>query len=153
MCIRDSNIGDARVLLSEDNDTCDALLIDAFASKFSIPVHLATKEAFAAYRKTAGDGVLVMNIISSVDGKKSEVFRSISSTARGEFPYQVAMRTGNSTKDIQNVVLIASATPFGEEYLGKIRATKWAIAENWEDGTVYTDERASIDYAMMNVLE
>ena len=146
-------IGDARGRLASDKNAYDILLIDAFASKFSIPVHLATKEAFAAYRQSAGDGLLVINIISSAEGEKSEVFRSISSTAREEFPYQVAMLTGNSRKDIQNVVLVASAKPFSEEYLGKIRTAGWAVIENWESGTAYTDERSSIDYAMMNVLE
>ncbi len=146
-------IGDARGLLSVDRDAYDALLIDVFASKFSIPVHLATGEAFAIYRQSVGDGLLVINIISSSEGEKSEVFRSISSTAEEEFPYQIALLTGKSPKDTQNVVLVASAAPFGEEYLGKIRAAGWAIVEEWEGGTIYTDERSSIDYAMMNVLE
>jgi len=146
-------IGDARELLSADKTACGALLIDAFASKFSIPVHLATREAFSAYKQSVGDGLLVMNIISSAEGGRSEVFRSISSTAREEFPYQVALITSSDPKAIQNVVLIASAKPLGEAYLGKIRASGWTVVEKWENGTVYTDERSSIDYAMMGVLE
>ena len=146
-------VGDARELLSAGKNTCDALLIDAFASRFSIPVHLATREAFSGYRKSVGDGLLVMNIISSAKGKRSEVFRSISSTAREDFPYQAALTTNSDPEAIQNMVLIASARPFGGEYLGKIRSSGWAVLESWENGTIYTDERSSIDYAMMGVLE
>ena len=146
-------IGDARELLASDRNVYDALLIDVYASKYSIPVHLATTEAFAAYRQSAGEGLLVINIISSAEGKKSEVFRSISSTAKENFPYQAAMLTSNSTKDIQNVILVASARPLGKEYIEKLGMGGGTVIEDWEIGTIYTDERSSIDYAMMGILE
>jgi len=145
-------IGDARELLSADDNSYDALLIDAFASKYSIPVHLATKEAFSAYKKSVGDGLLAINIISAAEGEKSDVFRSISSTAREDFPFQIALLSSNNSKAAQNVILVASAKPFGSEFLEKIKRNGTAV-ESWEEGTVYTDERSSIDYAMMNVLE
>jgi spermidine synthase len=146
------HIGDARELLSADTTAYDALLIDAFASKFSIPVHLATKEAFATYKKSVGSGLLVINIISAADGKRSEVFRSISSTAREGFPYQFAMLSSNDTKAVQNIILVASATPFSADYMENARLNQ-IVAGTWEEGAIYTDERSSIDYAMMDVLE
>jgi len=146
------HVGDARELLSSDNNTYDALLIDAFASKYSIPVHLATKEAFSAYKKSAGEGLLVINIISATEGEKSDVFRAISSTAKEDFPYQIALLSSNNPKAAQNVILVASAKPFGSEFLKVIKLNQ-TVVEIWEEGTVYTDERSSIDYAMMNVLE
>jgi len=145
-------VGDARSLLEKDNSRYDALLIDAFASKYSIPVHLATKEALAIYRQTVGDGLLVINIISAAEGEKSGVFRSISSTAREEFPNQISLLSNNDTEAVQNIILVASAKPFGSDYLKKIRLNRM-VMESWGEGTIYTDERSSIDYAMMNVLE
>ena len=146
------HVGDARGLLAEDKNQYDALFIDAFASKYSIPVHLATKEAFAIYKKSVGNGLLVINIISAAEGGKSGVFRSISSTAREEFPSQMAILTSNNRQAVQNIILVASAKPFGSGYLEKMRLNRTTI-ESWEDGTTYTDERSSIDYDMMSVLE
>ncbi|MFA6213791.1 MAG: fused MFS/spermidine synthase [Candidatus Micrarchaeia archaeon] len=146
------HIGDARALLVEDAKQYDLLVIDAFASRASIPVHLATREAFGIYRDSVKeDGLLVMNIISPAEGRKADVFRSISETAREEFPHQVAILTNDNREALQNIILVASAAPLGEGYLERLEGEM--VMGSWGAGTGYTDERSSIDYAMMQVLE
>ncbi len=55
-------IGDARLELARERRRFDLLAIDAFSSD-SIPLHLMTKEAFAAYGSTlAQDGLLLVHI-------------------------------------------------------------------------------------------
>jgi spermidine synthase len=56
-------LGDARrVLEDEPPQSFDILIIDAFSGD-SVPVHLLTREAFAAYfRQLKPDGILVVNI-------------------------------------------------------------------------------------------
>ncbi len=129
-----------------------ALLVDAYASKYSIPVHLATQESFSLYSDSlVPDGLLAVNIISAVEGPKSGVFRSIASTAKEAFPYQAAIYSGNGS-ELTNVILVASKAPFKPGYVDSLKK-EFTVAENWEPGEIFTDERSSLDYAMMQVLE
>jgi spermidine synthase len=58
-----THIGDARVVLSEQEQTrYDILVIDAYSSD-AVPVHLTTNEAIALYRDRLKDnGILVLHI-------------------------------------------------------------------------------------------
>lgn len=149
-------IGDARMQLSgrSPSEKFSALLIDAFASKFSIPTHLVTKEAFATYAgATEDDSALVMNIISAQAGKKSGVFCSISSTMREHFPYQFALRSKSRAPDeVQNIVLIGFKKQPAMQALPS-QNPNWLLVQEWEEGEVFTDDRASVDYTMMQILE
>jgi hypothetical protein len=145
------HIGDARALLAELKPHFTILMLDAYASKYSIPVHLATKEAFGLYAGTLPqDGLLAANIISAVDGPQSAVFRSISASARPSFPYQAAILLGNGSQ-VSNIVLLASKEPFLPGYLDTLRGNA-TVVESWGEGTQYTDDRSSLDYDMMQVL-
>ena len=55
-------LGDARMVLAQEQSTYDALLVDAFSGD-GIPTHLLTVEAFGLYLEhLAPDGVLVLHI-------------------------------------------------------------------------------------------
>lgn len=55
-------LGDARIVLAEQDVTYDILVLDAYSSD-SIPVHLVTREALAMYaERLAPDGTLVFHI-------------------------------------------------------------------------------------------
>jgi hypothetical protein len=58
-----THIGDARIVLEQQDDrTFDVLVIDAYSSD-AVPVHLTTTEAIALYRdRTSEDGVIVLHI-------------------------------------------------------------------------------------------
>jgi spermidine synthase len=145
------HIGDGRLMLSQQKPKYDVLLIDAFSSELSIPVHLATKEAVKIYADSiAPGGIAVMNIISSLDGPKGTVFQSISQTMREDFPYQAAIYNENRTEK-QNIILIVSKTPFAPGYVDLLKE-KWNVTESWGPGKIYTDDKSSLDYDMMQVI-
>lgn len=145
------HIGDARASLQERDYSFDVLFVDAFASKFSIPFHLATSEAFKEYAKAvSGDGLIIINIISAEEGPRSEMFRSVSSTAREAFPHQVAIYGGDATS-VQNVILIGSKKPISPS-LAAAFGKNAVVAAAWEEGPILTDEKSTADYAMMKVL-
>ncbi|MEW6036067.1 MAG: fused MFS/spermidine synthase [Candidatus Micrarchaeota archaeon] len=101
-------IDDARRYVLRANATYDLVLIDAFRGT-SLPYHLATKEYLSALRqKLSPDGLVVVNIISSVDGEKAGVLDYMHGTFSSVFSDVVIIPTGNDTGKLQNIVLIAS---------------------------------------------
>ncbi len=69
---------DGRVFLAGSGDTYDAVFLDIFSAGGRIPFHMTTVEFFAEVRKRLSPcGVCIMNVISSVDGKKSKIFHGI----------------------------------------------------------------------------
>ena len=153
------HIGDARESLSKYlaikyPTKFDVLLVDAFASKYSIPAHLVTKEAFNVYSAAISkNGIIAINIISAQSSPKSLVFRSISSTMRATFPYQVALASPASLPNgVQNIVLIGSAQPFPAPFISSLEKNN-PVLQSWGQGEIFTDERSFVDYAMMEVLQ
>jgi spermidine synthase len=107
-------IDDARRYVLRTNATYDLVLIDAFRGT-SLPYHLATKEYLSALKeRLSPDGLVVVNIISSADGDKSSVFAYMHGTFSSVFSDVVAIPTGNDTKKLQNIVLIASDRDLSE---------------------------------------
>ena len=105
---------DARTFINRAAKTAtkyDAVFWDVFTSEYNIPFHLATKEsASRAYELLSDDGITVMNIISSVEGKSGGVFRGIYAAFSEVFPHvKVFLATYPNAPTIrQNAVLVAS---------------------------------------------
>ncbi|HYM60347.1 MAG TPA: fused MFS/spermidine synthase [Thermoanaerobaculia bacterium] len=72
---------DGRRFLEKSDRIYDLIIIDAFY-KDSMPFHLVTKEFFALCRKKmAPGGLIAMNTIGTVSGRRSGLFTSIYQTA------------------------------------------------------------------------
>ena len=78
---------DARVYVNETEKKYDAILVDLYSNKATIPWHLLTKEFIVDVRKaTEEDGVVVFNIISG--GMFGDDYaRNIYNTIHAVFPY------------------------------------------------------------------
>lgn len=101
---------DGRVFLNSNTNLYDAILIDAF-SAHTIPWHLVTHEAVKKMRNSLTDnGLVIMNVISSFEGEKSMILKSISSTYKSVFESVEAFSVQGSAnlEDIQNIMIIAS---------------------------------------------
>lgn len=100
---------DGRVFLNENKKTYDAIFGDAFGSYYSIPFQLATLEAA---EKEAGalsaNGVMIMNIVSALEGEKSKFLRAEYATLKNVFPqvyvFPIAPSNPYAT---QNIMLVA----------------------------------------------
>jgi hypothetical protein len=146
------HIGDARAEIAGRGYSFDVLFVDAFASKYSIPIHLATREAFEEYAASVnGRGIMVINIISAAEGPRSEMFRSVSSTAREAFPHQLAAY-GSEPEEVQNIILVASKEPIAPA-VAEALAGSGTVVRSWEGAPALTDEKSAADYAMMKMLE
>ena len=111
----------------------DAVLLDAFTIGGRIPFHLATREYFREVRdRLAPGGILLMNVISGIDGPKGEMFRAVHRTmaeAFGDLPaaagaaadaprhvYAFDVHRWSGTGETRNVIFVAArdAVPLGD---------------------------------------
>ena len=100
---------DGRIFLNHTTEKYDIIVGDAFHSVHSIPFHLTTLEnARALYDRLEEDGVVLMNIISAIEGKKGRFLRAEYRTFKEVFPQVYVFATElESSRDTQNIILVA----------------------------------------------
>jgi spermidine synthase len=102
---------DGRIFLNRTADKYDAILIDAFGSIYSVPFQLTTVEAV---RKMSGaladDGVVILNLISAIEGEKSGFLQSEYKTFAEVFPSVVLFNLSPDRPNdkTRNLILVAS---------------------------------------------
>jgi spermidine synthase len=126
----DVEVEDARRFLAGDERRWDVIAIDTFYSD-SIPFHLTTLEFLDLVRsRLAPGGVVVTNVIGSIRGSSSQLFRSLYKTYATAFPtvlvHPVAL-PGEDDTSLRNLMLVATegAAPqkdFLQERWAAIRA-------------------------------
>ena len=100
---------DGRIFLNNCPTQYDVIYGDAYKSQFTIPWHLTTVEAVKQiYECLNPGGVALINIISSVKGKKSEFLQAELRTFREVFP-QVLVYAVSDPSDLFNVQSIMLA--------------------------------------------
>ena len=102
---------DGRRFLARRADRWDAIIVDAYFSD-SIPFHLTTREFLQLVRSRLDPGgVLVANVIGSLRGDGSQLFRALWRTYRSEFPslaVHPVMGPGDDGSSILNLILVAT---------------------------------------------
>jgi len=113
---------DGRVYITNSNKKYDLIVLDAY-SKTYVPFHLMTKEFFMELKKDlTPDGIVASNMITSLLGDTSNLFKAEYKTISQIFPSLYVFPTrANSPGTIQNVLLFVTQT----SYLSKDR-----LAEN-----------------------
>jgi spermidine synthase len=104
-------VEDGRRFLARHDGPWDAIVVDAFYSD-SIPFHLATREFLELARsRLRPGGVVVTNIIGTVKGDESRLFRSMLRTYRAAFPtvaIHPVLETGDRDLDVvRNLILVS----------------------------------------------
>jgi spermidine synthase len=105
---------DARVFLNHNRAQYDLVFVDVFGSWYSVPFQMGTVEAMAELRRAvAPGGMVIMNIISSLEGDKGKLYASISNAIRSAFPetHTFAVRDPSRRGDVQNIMVLAFAKP------------------------------------------
>lgn len=160
--------GDGRIFLNNNREKFDVIYGDAFASYFSLPFQLTTKEAMAEiYQALEPDGILVLNIIASLTGKKSLFFQAEYKTLQEYFPqvyvFPAYYYDGQNTGEFQNLILIATKNPqrLTEKNLAKSADAnqKKLLEQLWEKKIklnpaikILTDDFAPVDYYISKLL-
>jgi spermidine synthase len=105
-----AHAGDARRFMLNNSKKWDLIFGDAYNGVRQIPPHLASGEFFQLVSdRLSPGGVFLMNVITAVQGPKSEVLAGMISTLRKVFPHVEAFGVqGAGGSHTQNVILLAS---------------------------------------------
>ncbi|OGY50066.1 MAG: hypothetical protein A2951_00890 [Candidatus Buchananbacteria bacterium RIFCSPLOWO2_01_FULL_56_15] len=159
---------DGRVFLNTDQNRYDIIYGDAFSSFYSIPFQLTTREAVQLMSdRLTDDGVLILNLISSLDGETSLFFQSEYLTLQSVFPqiylFPIHYYDGSKTNQVQNIIMVASKdkTRLTEAQLrARASVEQQALLDHlWKNDVnldpkikVLTDEWAPVDYYISKLL-
>lgn len=149
---------DGRAFLSRaPSGRYDAVLLDAFASMFSVPFQLTTVEAVGQiHRVLTDDGVVMMNVGSAIDGPLSGFLHAELVTYKSVFPFVFTFKVDpkNADEELQNVVVLACKTDCLKS-LGSLdgetgRSIGALLERRYEppilDKLVLTDDLAPVEY-------
>lgn len=142
---------DARSFLRRTNEKYDAILVDVFNSHYSIPFHLTTRETVESIdRRLADDGVVIVNILSGIEGKAGRLLRAEYATYKSVFKNVGLFPVANmeDTSTWQNVMLVAPKS--GKNFEGDDPEYEGLLSHLWkrpvsEDVPILTDDYAPVD--------
>jgi spermidine synthase len=165
-------VEDGRRFLAGDHRRWDVIAIDAFFSD-SIPFHMTTREFLElAHERLAPGGVIVTNVIGSLRGSDSRLFRAMYRTYASVFPtvlvHPVIESSSESDGTVRNLILVATDAPAPEpSFLGarwqRLRAghpsapdltsairDRWARGVPTDDVPLLTDDYAPTDALLLD---
>lgn len=146
---------DGRTFLNREsragNEKYDAILIDAFTN-FSIPFHLTTKEAVQnMYGLLTENGVVITNIISSIEGEKGGFLQAEYHTYSSAFPMVgvIPVRSYDG-EQMQNLMLVGF-----KNMQNKIDPEQFGFLRFWgmtiEKRPILTDDFAPVDQYVRSI--
>ena len=82
-----SHVCDGRLFLRNTERKYDAIILDAYSAGGRIPWHLVTDGFMGPVKeRLAPGGVMLMNVISAIEGSHSRLLQAVHRTATGVFP-------------------------------------------------------------------
>lgn len=145
---------DGRVYLNTTQKKYDVIFGDAFNSRYSLPYQLTTKEAVQRkYNILNYNGVVIVNIISAIEGKKGKFLRAEYATYKSLFPkvYLFPVTNPNSGNAVQNIILIALKSEKNQVFEDDDQRLNEYLQHLWKktvdtDIPILTDDFAPVDY-------
>ena len=145
---------DGRIYLNNNTKKYDAVFIDAFNSASSVPFHLTTKEsAKKVFESLNSDGVMIMNLISAVEGEKGKFLRAEYATYKEIFPqvYVFPVDDPQEGDSVQNIILVASRKPLKPTFSSENEEIATQLSHLWQkpiasDVPVLTDDYAPVEF-------
>jgi len=104
---------DARTFLNRNAEKYEVILCDVFNSHYAIPFHLTTVEAARRIRASmTPDGVVLINLLSAIEGDRGRFFRALFATYASTFPKVMAFAVDNphDPSGWQNIIIAAFAS-------------------------------------------
>lgn len=159
---------DGRIFLNNNQEKFDVIYGDAYSSYYSIPFHLTTIEAFQKiYNSLTDDGILVLNMISALEGEKALFFNSEYKTINQVFDqvyvFPAHFYDGLNTNHLQNIIIIATKNKTrlsiedlqknADENQQKLLQQLWTKPiESGTEVRVLTDNFAPVDFYISKLL-
>jgi len=152
---------DGRTFLNRGGKKYGAILIDAFKAVQSAPYQLTTAEAVKKmHEMLEDDGVLLINIISSIEGIKGKFFRAEYRTVKSVFPYVYVIPVTNHDDGnaVQNLLLVALKSEKGALFQSKNPEFNNYLSHLWKkevlsDMPLLTDDFAPVDNYVLAALK
>ena len=150
---------DARLFLNQSQERYDAILGDAFSALYSLPYQLATREAVQReYDLLNDDGVVLVNLISALQGPKSEFLRAEYATYQSVFPqvYLLPVNDPSNGEAVQNIMLVALKSKSAPQWTSVNQEWDGYLKQRWlwpvEPARILTDDWAPVDYYINKML-
>src|SRR5262245_9819288 len=135
---------DGRIFLQKTPHRYDLIVLDAYYAD-AIPFHLTTREFLQELKtKLTPTGILASNIIGSVRGGDSKLFRSILKTLQTEFPQTYVF----PVEEISNIIVIATQE---KERLSKQEVIRRAQRLETEHKVQFPLERFAHTYVLDSI--
>ncbi|AJM91607.1 spermidine synthase [Nitrosopumilus piranensis] len=120
---------DARKHLSMFDKKYDLIILDAYATNY-VPYHLMTHEFFQTLEKRLEpNGVVVSNLLGSIEGNNSPLVRSIYKTMKETFPVSYIFPTESEPIFLQNIMIVSSNQPYEFDRLQLLEISKNSPAD------------------------
>ena len=151
---------DGRVYLNKTQKKYDIIFGDAFSSYYSLPYQLTTKEAIQKkYDILNDEGVVLVNIISSMEGEKSQFLRAEYVTYKSIFPqvYLFPVNRPDNEKVVQGIILVALKSNRNQVLNSTDPELNRCLQHVWTkeidtDTPILTDDYAPVDYYISKLL-
>ena len=122
-------VDDARKHLATFDKKYDIVILDAYAANY-VPYHLMTDEFFEILgERMEPDGVVVSNVIGSIEGQNSQLARAIYKTMKETFPISYIFPTENFPTNIQNIMIVSSKNPYEFDRITLLELSKNSPAD------------------------
>ncbi len=150
---------DARTFLNRNTEKYDLIFSDVFRSD-SIPFHLTTREAIAKMHAALTEkGVLMINVISAVEGRRGEFLRAELATLKIYFAqvYVFAVSDAEHGNAVQNLMVAAFKSEEVPKFYSRDPEMHGYLQRLWikpipEDAPALTDDFAPVDRYSMSAL-
>ncbi|MDB6139554.1 MAG: hypothetical protein JWO94_2626, partial [Verrucomicrobiaceae bacterium] len=153
----DAHASDARRFLAASGaQKWDFVFGDAYNGMRQIPLHLASKEFFQlVHEHLTPQGIFLMNVISSVEGPRSELLAGMVKTLQEVFAHVEIFAVARRLDVAQNVMILASNDNWGPVFTdnsyvsgsweGGIAASFVPVSQRPTEGVVFTDDLNPVD--------
>ncbi len=147
---------DGRIFLNKTDKKYDVIFGDAYRSDHSIPYQLTTIETVKRMYDILNDnGVVLINIISAIEGDRGKFLRAQYKTFNSVFPqvHLFYVRTNNS-EEAQNLMLVALKSEEKPKFINKDERLNSFLQNLWKqeiinDMPILTDNYAPVDNYIM----
>ncbi len=152
---------DGRTFLNKNENKYDVIFLDAFGTFYSIPYQLTTLEVVEKiHNSLEEDGVVLMNIIGSIEGKNSEFIQAELKTYKQIFP-QVYILPVNYPEDAQiaqNHIIVALKSTEKAQFENTDPQLNLYLKHRWQkeiplDKPVLTDDHAPVDQYVLSLIK
>jgi len=145
---------DGRIFINRETKLYDVIFMDAFNSGSSIPFQLTTVEvAQKLFQMLQNNGAVMINTISSIEGKKGKFLQAEYLTYATVFPqvYIFPVRDKNNSSAVQNIILLALKTKEKPIFSNPDPITNSRLKNLWnkpiaKEIPILTDDFAPVEY-------